>query len=454
MGNVSGLTRGDRRRNERRSRLRALVPAANAVVGIDLGEDKQMLVVCDHDSRVLGRRVITAKAAGLGPALDWALQRAEAAGFASVTVACEPTGSRWMHLQDLTADRELTYVCVQPLATHRAREEEDYTRDKSDYKDAVLIARLTSELRCYSPESCEGDWAVLRHLGRRRAELIDRSSAAALQLRDLLSLAWPAVLGAAARPVESRTWLAALTVVLERCDGEPARLRRLGLGRFTDTVRRELPFWHASKVCHRIARAVFVALTDTDGAVTRQRRGALQRADWAITDLRTARLQLRTVEADMVAILDGLGLTAALTGIPGLSAAAAAQILAEAGDPARFTSARSLVKHAGLNPAENTSATFRGRTRTSKRGRPGLRLAAWRASWAVIQHNPVLAARYTHLTSREHNRLTRGQAHIACAAALLRWIHAAATTGRPWDPRIAAGQLNHTTPTATAPMAA
>ena len=132
MSNATGVTRGDRRRNARRERLRVLVPTTSAIVGIDLGEDTQMIVVTDHDSRVLARRQVTAKAAGLGPWLDWAAGHAVDAGFTSITVACEPTGSRWMHLQDLTAARGLANVCVQPLATHRAREEEDYTRDKSD----------------------------------------------------------------------------------------------------------------------------------------------------------------------------------------------------------------------------------------------------------------------------------------------------------------------------------
>ena len=47
---------------------------------------------------------------------------------------------------------KLAVVCVQPLLVYRARESEDLTRDKSDPKDAVLIARLASELRCYEPE--------------------------------------------------------------------------------------------------------------------------------------------------------------------------------------------------------------------------------------------------------------------------------------------------------------
>jgi hypothetical protein len=35
---------------------RALVPVSNAIVGIDLADRKQMVVVTDHDSRVLARK--------------------------------------------------------------------------------------------------------------------------------------------------------------------------------------------------------------------------------------------------------------------------------------------------------------------------------------------------------------------------------------------------------------
>jgi transposase len=117
----------------------------------------------------------------------------------------------------------------------------------------------------------------------------------------------------------------------------------------------------------------------------------------------------------------------------------AAIILAETGDLSRFASARSVVKHAGLNPAENTSATFRGVTTVSRRGRPALRLAAWRGAWGCLPHNRVLAARYSHLTSRERNRLVPAQARIACAATLLRWLYAIVTRRQPFNPEIAAG---------------
>ena len=80
MTNGSGVSRGDRNRNARLSRLRAAVPVTNAIVGIDLADRKQMVVVTDHDSKVLARRTFRCKAWDLGAALDWAAERAGQGG--------------------------------------------------------------------------------------------------------------------------------------------------------------------------------------------------------------------------------------------------------------------------------------------------------------------------------------------------------------------------------------
>ena len=90
----SGMTRGDRRRNARRERLREMLPRDGAVIGIDLGDEKQAIAVVGHDVRVLARKTVRLKAFRLGEALDWAVARAAVQGFARVTVACEPTGPR------------------------------------------------------------------------------------------------------------------------------------------------------------------------------------------------------------------------------------------------------------------------------------------------------------------------------------------------------------------------
>jgi hypothetical protein len=292
------LSRGDRNRNARLARLRKLLPSDHAIVGIDLADDKQAAVVTDHDSRVMARRRVSARAWELGDLLDWAVGKAAAAGFASVTVACEPTGHRWRVLDQLAAERGLALVCVQPLLVYRAREGEDLTFDKSDPKDAVIIARLAAGLRCYEPERADAVWARLRHLGARRNQLTTDATAQVNQVRDLLECAWPAVLSASGSPFRSASWRAALAVTLDRCAGDLARVRRMGLDRFTAAVRRELPRWGATRPCLRIVRAVFAALSDPAG-VAAHRPGALERAHLALGDWRSTRGRLADVEARM-----------------------------------------------------------------------------------------------------------------------------------------------------------
>ncbi|GAC1379866.1 MAG: hypothetical protein NVSMB48_04590 [Marmoricola sp.] len=436
MVNGSGVSRGDRNRNARLTRLRQLVPTGNAIVGIDLADKKQMVVVTDHDSKVVARRTFRCRAWDLGTALDWAAERADAAGFVGVTIACEPTGHRWRVLAQLAADRSMPFVCVQPLKTAAARRNEDLTFDKTDEKDAVLIARLTSQLQCYIPEPVDEVWGRLRHLGIRRSELIEANIAQIQQIRDLLECVWPAALETAAQPFRSHTWTAALEVIVERDGGDLERTRRLGWARFERAVRRVVVREGGLRVSLRIARNIYAALTDTAGVIA-HRRGGFERIGFVLADWHHDTHLLAEVEQRMVTVLTELELTGLVASIPGISPVGAAAILAETGDPHRFATARALVKHAGLAPREKLSGTFTGRTKLTGAGRPGLRVAAWRAIWGALQSNEVYQARYRHLTSREHNPLKPTQAQTVLAGALLRQLHAIITTRQAWDPAIA-----------------
>ena len=453
-GSGNGTTRGDRKRNARRERLRGLLPRDGAVIGIDLAEDKQAIAVVDHDVRVLARKTVRVKAFRLGQALDWAVAQARAKGFARLTVACEPTGARWMQVQRLCAERGVPLVCIQPLVSHIAREQQDYTTHKTDESDCVLIARLAVELHCYIPEELDETWAHLRHLGRRRAQLITLATAAVQRTGDFLSVAWPTVTETCAQPFESNTWLAAMQLVTSRCGGQPARLAAMGEEAFTAAVRAAVRDWGGQKAWGPISRRIFAALTDTEGVVAWSRRGLLRRVADELGDLQRIRAQLRATEADMVSVLAELGLSR-LADIPALTAVGAAAILAETGDPRRYDGSSSLVKHAGLSPSDNASGAFAGQAHISRRGRPGLRLTVWRAVWPMLQHNPVMAAKYQAMTRAADAaaadtgpqgtaadtaaRGRRAKARVACAASLLRWIYCMVIHGTSWDPAVASG---------------
>ena len=307
MSDRSGVSRGDRNRNARLARLREAVPLSNAIAGIDLADSKQMVVVTDHESRVLARRTFRRRAWELGVALDWAAARAAAAGFAGVTVAVEPTGHRWQVVGQLAGERGMSFVCVQPLMSAWARRAEDLTFDKTDDKDAVLIARLAGQLRCYLPEPADAIWGRLRHLGIRRARLVADQVAQVQQMRDLLECVWPAVLDAARQPFKSTTWHAALTVALARADGgDLGRVTRLGRRRFDAAVRRQVARWDAVHPWQKIINAVLAACADPAG-VTEMRHGALERVLLLLADWRDTQARLADTETRMVTVLGELG---------------------------------------------------------------------------------------------------------------------------------------------------
>ena len=239
---------------------------------------------------------------------------------------------------------------------------------------------------------------------------------------------------------------------------QPGRLAAMGLEAFTALVRGAVADWGGQKAWGTISRRIFAALADTEGVVVSSRRGLLRRCADELGDLQRTRAQLRAVEADMAAVLGELGLSR-LADIPALTAVGAAAILAETGDPRRYDSSSSLVKHAGLAPADNASGAFRGAAHISRRGRPGLRLAVWRAVWPMLVHNPVMAAKYAAMTGAAGNAAqqaaadagdrqvtaaaaARAKARVACAASLLRWIYSIVVHDTSWDPDVASGAVS------------
>jgi transposase len=85
--------------------------------------------------------------------------------------------------------------------------------------------------------------------------------------------------------------------------------------------------------------------------VQAQRPGARERAFSVMRDWKTVRGELADVNARMLQALDAMGVLEVAGSIPGVSALQVAAILAETGDPSRFTTARAMVKHAGLAPS-------------------------------------------------------------------------------------------------------
>lgn len=123
--------------------------------------------------------------------------------------------------------------------------------------------------------------------------------------------------------------------------------------------------------------------------------------------------------------------------LPGIGAQSAATLLAELGDPKRFTGPRAVAAYAGLVPRVYQSADKAHHGRMTKQGNPELR---WILSqWAVrlMKDDPTVRAWADRLRRRVH----KNKARMALARRLLVGVWILQTRGEAFDLRRCLGQV-------------
>jgi transposase len=425
------VTRGMRRRSSKLLRRRERLPADALIAGIDLAKKESVVAFVRASDRArVGRLRVATDRAGTERLIAAGRELARAHATGPLVIAMEPTSHFWKPVARAAEAAGVGYVLVQGFVVATGRELDDLTRDKTDARDAMLIADLAAELRFTDTRLPEGPWAELDLLVDARDDRRVERAGCLQEIRALLELAWPGLL--AACPDLAGSHLQALL----RTGLTPGRVSALSLRRFTTLLRREhhgrfLP-WMAGRL-HAASRAVPV-LPETPAAALRWRMAAerVALADAAIGDL----------DRRLVELLDATGCGWMRGQIRGLGDATLAALLALTGDPARFDDARCLVKLAGSNPTERSSGERQAPGGIHRRGRPGLRYVAFQAAVNVVRHQPEFRARYLALTARGRpNRLEPKQAYVAIANKLLRTLGSMAVSGQGYQPAIARGEV-------------
>jgi len=425
------VTRGMRRRSEKMARRRDRLPADALIAGVDLAKKESVVVFVRASDRArVGRLRVSSDRAGTERLVARGRELVAEQGSGPLVIAMEPTSHFWKPVARAADGAGVGYVLVQGFVVARARELDDLTRDKTDARDAALIADLAAELRFTETRLPEGAWAELDLLvAARDARRIER--AASLQeVRALLELAWPGLLSAC--PALAGTHLQALL----RTGITPQAMAALSPRRFTALLRRHHPRrflrWMAGRL-HAAARDV-AALPETPAAALRWRLAA-ERV--ALADIAIAELDARMIE-----LIEASGYGWLRGQIRGLGDATLAALLALTGDPTRYDDARCLVKLAGSNPTERSSGEREAAGGIHRRGRPVLRYVAYHAAVTLVRHEPEFQRRYAELTDPERtNRLEPKQAYVALANKLLRTLWSMAVSGRGYEPAIARGEV-------------
>ncbi|MBO0683856.1 MAG: IS110 family transposase [Candidatus Dormibacteraeota bacterium] len=424
------VTHGMKRRSAKLARRSELVTRDTLVVALDLAKSQSVvMLVRASDKARLGTMRIPTSRAGVVDLVRRARRLQERHRLPRLLLAMEATSHFWKVVAKSADELAVPYVIVQSFALVRAREFDDLTRDKTDQRDAGLIADLVCDLHFTEAQLERGPWAELRLLAEARQDrLIERGSAMQEQ-RALLELTWPALLEQI--PDLAGTHLQATL----RLGLTPLEIAALSQAEFSARLQQA---YQPRRFLGWMARRIWEAARAA--AASDELSAAALRWQQAAERVLAAEHASAALDARMLAAFESTGLGWIRGQLRGLGDVLLVNLFALIGDVRRFDDARCLPKLAGSNPTERSSGEVQAAGGIHRRGRPTLRVLAYQAAICLVRHQADFHARFTALTTRAHRPLLKQQAYVAVANKLLRTLWAMATSGLPYSSARANGR--------------
>ncbi|MFO8192491.1 MAG: IS110 family transposase [Bacillota bacterium] len=310
-----------------------------------------------------------------------------------------------------------------PVKKHR--EGDQLSRSKNDYRDAFMIGDLLRTGKFTDTQLLRGEYAELRQYVVLRDRLKADTRRQKSLIRNIAGQLFPELV----HEFADFTSLAALAML--RHHAVPSAIRDLSGPAFIAAVRAD--FTGQQLAVSKLSRTY--VLSQRSVGVQHGTEALQQALRCHIDTLEMLERQLEDVEASLLQTFFGLPEAPYLLSVDNLGQITSAIILAEIGDPSRYSNGSQLVKLAGIQPVQNTSGRkTRSRTPMSHKGRSRLRTALYFAVLRLIQHDDNFARLYRRFQQRDKNPLTKMQALGALMNKLLRILWALMKHQTFYDP--------------------
>ena len=395
------------------------IKSGTLVIGIDVAKRSHVAVVRLPDGSFHKPFAFSNDRRGFKRLLARVASALSESGAVSSLFALEATGHYGHALQHYLVSQSAAVVGINPAHTKRVKEILDGSPEKSDRKDAMIIADLAAQGRGRPVRLPAGVYAELRRLGKVRQQLASERTRYLNRYIGLVDLVFPE-LAALVPDVTRHTVRCLMAEFPTAVDIGRRQWRR---------IRRLLWKWsigHFSEIrCRRIYEAAKQSVGVREGlaAVRLQMRQVL-------SSLQRVESQIVEVERAQEELLPQVPYAELLLTIPEVAPTTVAMILGETGDLRHYRSAAALIKLSGLNLYTMSSGTFRGRTRITKRGRPLLRRIVYMTALRMCRQGRPLR----EFRDRLEDRLAKPQITVACCRKLLRLMYALVRDGVAYQP--------------------
>ncbi|MEM7119176.1 MAG: IS110 family transposase [Chloroflexota bacterium] len=393
------------------------------LVGIDLGKSVNVAVMVNQRQKQYGRFRFGHDRGEYERLKGWLRQNRAGMKKPQVLVGMEPTNDYWQWLASYLEQEGVPYRLVNPFTVKKTREGSRLDYAKDDNRDGETIAQLLGQGQFTETQLPAANYLELRHYEQARWQQSQALRRSKTILRQQVERLFPEL-----RHIFSSFEGKTVRALLQN-HADPHTIKRLSWDDFVAGVRQD---FSGKRLTIKMLRTVYEQAGQSIGIQPGRALQQLIRQQLALLALQ--REQLEQLEAKLVACLHSLPIAPYLLSI-GLGAVTSALIIAELGDLNRFTSAKQLVKLAGIQPTPNQSGHYqRHKTPMSRKGRVRLRTYLFFATLRLIRWDAAFAAQQRRLTQRAHKPLTKGEAVGALMNKLLHLLWALCRQQIPYSP--------------------
>jgi transposase len=411
--------------NSNISKRLAQVKPGTLHAGVDLALNKNVVIVMDENARQCDRFSFPQDADGYRYFLARLEKVRQKQGASQVVIAMEPTNFFWKLLANWLEGKEVVYHLVNAYTVNKHREGDQIDRSKDDPRDAFVIGDLSRTGKYTDTQLQRGVYAELREYATLYYQTMKSLAREKSILWGLIGQVFPE-LHQAFKEFSGKT----ISALLKTCPAA-ATIRALSE---EDFIAKVSAAFRGQRLCKSKLRQTYRLASTSIGLVDGLRANALavQIHLGRLEALQTDIFQIIMVFKNCLMQLD---VAKYLLSVKALNTLSVALILAEIGDPARYSCASQLVKLAGIQPVPNSSGRKqRSATPMSHQGRPGLRATLYFACLRLIQVDSRFQEVYLSLQKRAKNPLTKMQALGVLMNKLLHVLWALISQKISYDP--------------------
>lgn len=352
----------------------------------------------------------------------------------SVIIGLEPTGVYGNALIAFLKSGGYNAVYVLGMQVKRAKEIEDNSPSKNDFKDAKVIATLVKDGYYRKIRDFSDNIAELKEETRHLYQNTKKLTRVKCQIDNFITQFFPEF-SIAFKDKEKKAAMATLHLF-----PLPSQICTLSAAQITQA-------WRCYGVIKGIGEKKAIQLK----RLAAQTIGLkASEATFAMFGAIIAEYDMLTAEEDgtlgrIRALLEANADYHAIMQIPNMTTRLAAYLLAEVGDFRDFSHPQQLVRLAGLNLKESSSGKNRGTSEISKRGRPILRRTLYFIILEQLKHAaPGWHQLHNYYTTRKDNPLKKMQSVIVLCCKFLRVVWGMLNNGTPYDPAMLIRKVGHT----------